>query len=221
MKEGDIEKREGATDWIMYNTPNGKVHIEIYVQDETVWLTQQKIADLFGVDRTVITKHLKNIFEENELTKDSVCAIFAHTAADGKTYKTQFYNLDAILSVGYRVSSKQATQFRIWASQVLKEYLIKGFAMDDERLKNPHGIFGKDYFDEQLERIRDILEKLPTRKNQTKRCCCGKKLSEKRGIRRTQPHRLDVPRLRRKSSKKGCPHVHERLGSKIGHFLAI
>jgi len=156
MKEGNIEKREGVTDWIMYNTPNGKVHIEIYVQDETVWLTQQKIADMFGVDRTVITKHLKNIFKENELTKDSVCAIFAHTATDGKTYKTQFYNLDAILSVGYRVSSNQATQFRIWASQVLKEYLIKGFAMDDDRLKNPHGIFGKDYFDEQLERIRDI-----------------------------------------------------------------
>ena len=113
MKEGNIEKREGVTDWIMYNTPNGKVHIEIYVQDEIVWLTRQKIADLFGADRTVITKHLKNIFEENELKKDSVCAKIAHTAADGKTYKTQFYNLDAILSVGYRVSSKQATQFRL------------------------------------------------------------------------------------------------------------
>jgi len=91
MKEGNIEKREGVTDWIMYNTPSGKVHIEIYVQDETVWLTQQKIADLFGVDRTVITKHLKNIFEENELTKDSVCAIFAHIAASGTTISKSGY----------------------------------------------------------------------------------------------------------------------------------
>lgn len=162
MKEGNIEKREGVTDWIMYNTPKGKVHIEIYVQDETVWLTQQKIADLFGVDRTVVTKHIGNIFKSSELDEQLVCANFAHTtphgAIKGKTQETitRFYNLDVIISVGYRVNSKQATQFRIWASQVLKEYMIKGFAMDDERLKNPHGIFGKDYFDEQLERIRDI-----------------------------------------------------------------
>ena len=150
------EVQNPLSDIIMYKREDGTVNIEILVQDETLWLTQERMAQLFGVDRTVITKHLGNIFKSGELVKDSVCAKIAHTASDGKKYNTQFYNLDAILSVGYRVNSKQATMFRIFASQVLKEYLIKGFAMDDERLKNPHNIFGKDYFDEQLERIRDI-----------------------------------------------------------------
>ena len=144
------------SDIIMYNKPDGSVNIEILVQDETLWMQQSRIAELFDVDRTVITKHLNNIFKEGELDEDSVCAKIAHTAADGKKYNTKFYNLDAILSVGYRVNSRQATMFRIFASQVLKEYLIKGFVMNDERLKNPENIFGKDYFDEQLERIRDI-----------------------------------------------------------------
>lgn len=144
------------SDIIMYKRDDGAVRVEILVQDETLWLTQDRMAKLFGVDRTVITKHLGNIFKSGELVREAVCAKIAHTASDGKKYNTQFYNLDAILSVGYRVNSKQATLFRIFASQVLKEYLIKGFAMDDERLKSPHNIFGKDYFDEQLERIRDI-----------------------------------------------------------------
>jgi hypothetical protein len=147
---------EGFNEILLYTTPNGKVKVEIYLQNETIWLTQQKIADLFGVDRTVVTKHLKNIFETNELDANSVSAKNAHTAADGKTYPTQFYNLDAIISVGYRVNSAQATAFRIWATDRLKEYIIKGFTMDDERLKNPKNIFGKDYFEEQLARIRDI-----------------------------------------------------------------
>lgn len=147
---------EGFNEILLYTTPNGNVKVEIYLQNETVWLTQQKIADLFGVDRTVITKHLKNIFETKELDQTSVSAKIAHTAADGKSYLTQFYNLDAIISVGYRVSSSQATAFRIWATERLKEYIIKGFTMDDERLKNPNNIFGKDYFEEQLARIRDI-----------------------------------------------------------------
>jgi hypothetical protein len=146
----------GFNEILLYTTPNGSVKMEIYVQNETVWLTQQKLADLFGVDRTVVTKHLKNIFESEELKETSVCAKIAHTAADGKTYQTQFYNLDAIISVGYRVNSSQATAFRIWATERLKEYIIKGFTMDDERLKNPNNIFGKDYFDEQLARVRDI-----------------------------------------------------------------
>lgn len=144
------------SDIIMYNKPDGSVNVEILVQDETLWMQQSRIAELFDVDRTVISKHLKNIFTEGELDENSVCAKIAHTAADGKKYNTKFYNLDAILSVGYRVNSRQATMFRIFASQVLKEYLIKGFAMNDERLKNPENIFGKDYFDEQLERIREI-----------------------------------------------------------------
>jgi hypothetical protein len=147
---------EGFNEILLYTTPNGKVNVEIYLQNETIWLTQQKIADLFGVDRTVVTKHLKNIFESDELKEISVSAKIAHTAADGKNYQTQFYNLDAIISVGYRVNSSQATAFRIWATERLKEYIIKGFTMDDERLKNPNNIFGKDYFEEQLARIRDI-----------------------------------------------------------------
>ncbi len=156
MNKKKTTPTEGFNEMLLYTTPNGKVKVEIYLQNETIWLTQQKIADLFGVDRSVITKHLKNIFETKELAADSVSAKIAHTAADGKKYLTQFYNLDAIISVGYRVNSTQATHFRIWATERLKEYIIKGFTMDDERLKNPNNIFGKDYFEEQLARIRDI-----------------------------------------------------------------
>jgi hypothetical protein len=153
---------EGFNEILLYTTPSGKVKVEIYLQNETIWLTQQKIADLFGVDRTVVTKHLGNIFKTGELDEQVVCANFAHTtqhgAIKGKTQEsiTRYYNLDAIISVGYRVNSTQATAFRIWATERLKEYIIKGFTMDDERLKNPNNIFGKDYFEEQLARIRDI-----------------------------------------------------------------
>lgn len=144
------------SDFFLYKDSNGEVKVEIYIFNETVWLTQDKIAQLFGVDRSVVTKHLKNIFQTAELQEDSVSAKIALTAADGKKYQTKLYNLDAILSVGYRVNSIQATHFRIWANSVLKEYLIKGFAMNDERLKNSQTLFGKDYFEEQLARIRDI-----------------------------------------------------------------
>ena len=144
------------SDFFLYKDSNGEVKVEIYIFNETVWLTQDKIAQLYGVDRSVVTKHLKNIFQTAELQEDSVSAKIALTAADGKKYQTKLYNLDAILSVGYRVNSIQATHFRIWANSVLKEYLIKGFAMNDERLKNPQMLFGKDYFEEQLARIRDI-----------------------------------------------------------------
>lgn len=156
MAKKQLPPKEGFNEILLYTTPNGKVKVEIYLQNETIWLTQQKIADLFGVDRSVVTKHLKNIFESDELDEISVSAKIAHTASDGKNYQTQFYNLDAIISVGYRVNSTQATAFRIWATERLKEYIIKGFTMDDERLKNPNNIFGKDYFEEQLARIRDI-----------------------------------------------------------------
>ncbi|KKP31196.1 MAG: cell filamentation protein Fic [Candidatus Staskawiczbacteria bacterium RIFOXYB2_FULL_32_9] len=156
QKNNKIIKKDNFTEFLFYTGPNGKVNIEIFLHNENVWLTQEKISILFGVERSVITKHLKNIFESGELQEDSVCANFAHTADDGKKYNTKFYNLDAIISVGYRVNSQQATHFRIWATNVLKEYMIKGFAMNDERLKNPNRIFGKDYFEEQLARIRDI-----------------------------------------------------------------
>ncbi len=153
---------EGFNEILLYTTPSGKVKVEIYLQNETIWLTQQKMADLFGVDRTVVTKHIGNIFKSGELNEQVVCANFTHTtphgAIIGKTQETitKFYNLDVIISVGYRVNSTQATAFRIWATERLKEYIIKGFTMDDERLKNPNNIFGKDYFEEQLARIRDI-----------------------------------------------------------------
>jgi hypothetical protein len=150
---------EGFNEILLYTTPNGKVKIEIYLQNETIWLTQQKIADLFGVDRSVVTKHLINIYAEAELIKDATSAKIAQVQTEGNrnvNRQIEYYNLDAIISVGYRVSSSQATAFRIWATERLKEYIIKGFTMDDERLKNPDNIFGKDYFEEQLARIRDI-----------------------------------------------------------------
>jgi hypothetical protein len=144
------------SDFILYTSPNGEVRVDVFVNEETVWLTQKAIANLFGVDRTVITKHLKNIFDSAELEENSVCAKIAHTAEDGKSYQTKFYNLDVIISVGYRVNSKQATQFRIWATKTLKEFIIKGFVLDDKRLKQGGQVFGKDYFEELLERIREI-----------------------------------------------------------------
>ena len=150
---------EGFNEILLYTTPNGKVKVEIYLQNETIWLSQQKIADLFGVDRTVVTKHLANIYASNELNKEATCAKIAQVQSEGDrnvNRQIEFYNLDAIISVGYRVNSSQATAFRIWATERLKEYIIKGFTMDDERLKNPNNIFGKDYFEEQLVRIRDI-----------------------------------------------------------------
>jgi hypothetical protein len=151
-----MSKNNTQNEIIFYNTPNGSVKVEVLIQGETLWLSQAKLALLFGVQRPAITKHLKNIFDSGELIENAVCSKMEHTAEDGKTYQTQFYNLDAIISVGYRVNSSQATQFRIWATERLKEYIIKGFTMDDERLKNPYNVFGTDYFEEQLQRIRDI-----------------------------------------------------------------
>ena len=151
--------QSGFNEILLYTTPNGNVKVEIYLQNETIWLTQQKIADLFGVDRSVVTKHLANIYASNELNKEATCAKIAQVQSEGdRTVNRQieFYNLDAIISVGYRVNSTQATAFRIWATERLKEYIIKVFTKDDERLKNPNNIFGQDYFEEQLARIRDI-----------------------------------------------------------------
>lgn len=140
---------------VLYETEDGKVCVDVKLKDETIWLTQKSMAELFEIDRTVITKHLKNIFLDNELNKNEVCAKFAHTATDGKNYQTEFYNLDAIIAVGYRVNSKKATKFRIWATDILKEYIIKGFKIDTERMKNGPK-FGQDYYDELLETIKEI-----------------------------------------------------------------
>jgi hypothetical protein len=143
------------SDFLLYTTPEGDVRVDVLFQDETVWLTQKRMAELFGVDVRTISEHIQNIFKNNELKEDSVIRKFRNTASDGKVYETQFYNLDVIISVGYRVNSEKATKFRTWATQTLRNYIVKGFAIDDERLKN--GVhFGKDYFDELLEKIREI-----------------------------------------------------------------
>ena len=141
---------------LFYKTDNGDVKVEILLYQENLWLTQTKMGELFEVKKAAISKHLKNIFASGELMEDSVVSILETTAADGKKYPTKYYNLDAIIAVGYRVNSQKATMFRIWANKILKEYIIKGYVMDDVRLKEPVNFFGKDYFEEQLERIRDI-----------------------------------------------------------------
>lgn len=140
---------------ILYQTDEGNQSIDVLYKDETFWMPQKDIARLFNVDRSTITKHLKNVFLTNELDEKSVCAKIAHTANDGKIYQTNYYNLDAIIAVGYRVNSKEATKFRIWATQTLKEYIVKGFVLNDDMLKNGR-VTGKDYFDELLERVRSI-----------------------------------------------------------------
>jgi hypothetical protein len=141
---------------LLYAAPDGAVKVGVLFQDETAWLTQKALAELFGVGVPAIAKHLKNIFEVGELAEKSVVSILETTAADRKSYHTRHYNLDAIIAVGYRVNSYQATQFRIWATKTLREFMIKGFVLDDERLKQGKAAFGKDYFDELLERIREI-----------------------------------------------------------------
>jgi len=145
-----------SSQFLLYTAPDGAVKVDVFFREETVWLTQKALAELFGVKVPAINKHLKNIFESGELAENSVVSILETTAADGKNYQTRYYNLDAIIAVGYRVNSFQATQFRIWATRTLKEFIIKGFVMDDERLKQGGTVFGRDYFEELLERIREI-----------------------------------------------------------------
>ena len=140
---------------LLYTAPEGKTHIEVYFEDETFWLSQKKMAELFGVETHTINYHLKEIFKTNELEENSVIRKIRITADDGKNYLTNFYNLDAIIAVGYRVNSIEATRFRIWSTKTLREFIIKGFVLDDERLKQSKK-FGKDYFDELLQRIREI-----------------------------------------------------------------
>ena len=153
--------RDELTEFLLYTAPDGKVKVEVIFNNETIWLTQKRMAELFGVGIPAISKHLKNIFESGELDEKVVVSILENTtqhgAIEGKTQKkiVKYFNLDAVLSVGYRVNSRQATQFRIWATKTLKEYIIKGFVMDDERLKNGR-FFGQDYFRELLERVRSI-----------------------------------------------------------------
>jgi hypothetical protein len=146
---------KNTSEIILFSSSDGSVRIEVVYSGETFWLTQKRMAELFDVEIPAISKHLKNIFDTSELQDSAVISKMETTAADGKNYVTAFYNLDAIIAVGYRVNSKQATQFRIWATKNLREFIIKGFVLDDERLKQGKR-FGKDYFDELLERIREI-----------------------------------------------------------------
>jgi hypothetical protein len=150
--------KDELTDFLLYSAPEGNVKVEVILNDETVWLSQKSIAQLFGIQVPAISKHLKNIFESGELDRDSTISILETVQHEGNREvkrNTEYFNLDAIISVGYRVNSRQATKFRIWATQTLKEYIVKGFVMDDERLKNGR-YFGKDYFRELLERVRSI-----------------------------------------------------------------
>ncbi len=140
---------------ILFSSSDGNVRVEVFYSGETFWLTQKRMAELFDVEVPAISKHLKNIFETEELKDSAVISKMETTAADGKNYVTAFYNLDAIIAVGYRINSKKATQFRIWATKTLREFIIKGFVLDDERLRQGKR-FGKDYFEELLDRIREI-----------------------------------------------------------------
>lgn len=147
---------EKELQYLLYQAEEENISVQALIQDENIWLTQKSMSELFGCTPDNISQHLRNIFNDGELLKDSVTEKFSATASDGKNYLTQFYNLDAIISVGYRVNSRKATQFRIWATGILKEFMIKGFVLDDERLKQGKRAFGKDYFRELLERVRSI-----------------------------------------------------------------
>jgi hypothetical protein len=157
MNENNLSSKQ--SDFILYTSNDGKVKVDVVLKDETVWLTQKAMAGLFGVNVPAISKHLANIYETGELEKESTISILETVQQEGDRQvkrSMEFYNLDAIISVGYRVNSVQATRFRIWATRTLKEYIIKGFVLDDERLRQGNRVFGKDYFEELLERIREI-----------------------------------------------------------------
>ncbi len=158
MSKHNLTLRDETTEFLLYTAPNGAIKVEVLLSNETIWLTQKRMAELFGVGVAAISKHLDNIYESGELQREATLSVLETVQQEGArqvTRKLEYYNLDAVISVGYRVNSAQATQFRIWATQLIKEYIIKGFAMDDERLKNGR-FFGKDYFRELLERVRSI-----------------------------------------------------------------
>lgn len=153
-----LSLQDQTTEFLLYTVPGGQVKVEVFLNNETIWLTINRMAELFGVDKSGISRHLKNIYESGELDKSATVVKIATVQVEGDrevSRELEYYNLDAIISVGYRVNSVQATQFRIWATQLIKEYIIKGFAMDDDRMKNGR-FFGKDYFRELLERVRSI-----------------------------------------------------------------
>lgn len=158
MTDKNLTIQDQTSEFLLYTAPNGDVKVEVLLSGETIWLTQKRIAQLFGVGVPAISKHLDNIYDSGELQREATISILETVQQEGKREvkrKLEYYNLDVVISVGYRVNSAQATQFRIWATQLIKDYIIKGFTMDDERLKNGR-FFGKDYFKELLERVRSI-----------------------------------------------------------------
>lgn len=144
------------SDFILYTSQDGEVRVDVFVHNESVWLTQKAMQDLFDRSKSTVSEHISNVFKEGELDENQVVRKFRTTADDGKDYEVLYYNLDVIISVGYRIKSQRGTQFRIWATKTLKEFIIKGFVLDDKRLKYGGQIFGNDYFEELLERIREI-----------------------------------------------------------------
>lgn len=144
------------SDFILYTSQDGEVRVDVFVHNESVWLTQKAMQDLFDRSKSTVSEHISNVFKEGELNENQVVRKFRTTADDGKDYEVSYYNLDVIISVGYRIKSQRGTQFRIWATKTLKEFIIKGFVLDDKRLKQGGQVFGKDYFEELLERIREI-----------------------------------------------------------------
>jgi hypothetical protein len=156
MQKDHLPQKNTTAQFLIFTAETGNPKIEVRIEGEMVWLTQKLMAELFDADVRTISEHLQNIFKSEELNEDSVVRVFRITAVDGKTYDTQHYNLDAVIAVGYRVNSKRATHFRIWATQVLREFIIKGFALDDERLKQGKKLFSVDYFRELLDRVRSI-----------------------------------------------------------------
>jgi hypothetical protein len=144
---------KSSSEIVLYQTEDGRTRLEVRLENESVWLSLNQLAELFQRDKSVVSRHIKNVFEEGELARERVVTYFATTAADGKVYQVEFFNLDVIISVGYRVKSHRGTQFRIWATQRLREFIVKGFALDDERLKRGGG---GNYFEELLARLRDI-----------------------------------------------------------------
>ena len=155
----ELTVKDEMTEFLLYNSPEGDIKVEVFLHNENIWLTQKKMSELFDVQVPAISKHLDNIYSEGELNKNSTISILETVQKEGirdVKREVEYYNLDVIISVGYRINSSRATQFRIWATRILKEYIIKGFAMNDDRLKNPKIPFGKDYFEELLERVRSI-----------------------------------------------------------------
>ena len=195
---------------LIYTTEDGLTKIDTTFDGDTVWLSIDQMAELFQRDKSTISRHIKNIFAEGELERDSVVAKFATTAADGKTYQVEFYNLDVIISVGYRVKSKRGTQFRIWATGILKEYMRKGFALDDERLKN---LGGGGYFKELLERIRDIRASEKVFYRQVLENLCNQHL--------TTTQKQKSPSIFFKKIQNKNSLCHPRSDCRRGHFTTV